>query len=170
MSRPPQILAHEARDVYDAPGVKLARLEHDFIDGFAQMFDCPRALLRSGAKDTLLDCLRKCYPHLKRSKVRMFLEGSMTEGESNSLQTHHRRRRDMVLLFCDLVETLYATQYQSRVKQSAIKSAIKIEGVAAVKKRNNDAGERMRAGRERKRLERVAAAEQEVANGSKGAS
>lgn len=166
MPEPPQILAHEAKDVYDAPGVKLSRLEHDFIDGFAQMFDCPRALLRSGARDTLLSCLRKCYPNLKRSKVRMFLEGSMTEGESNSLQTHHRRRRDMVLLFCDLVETLYAIQYQSKVKQSAIKSAIKTEGIAAVKQRHNDAGERMRAGRERKRLERLALAEQESENGS----
>ena len=152
MTQPVQFLAHEARDVYDAPGVKLARLEHDFIDGFAQMFGCPRALLRSGAKDTLLDCLRKCYPHLKRSKVRMFLEGSMTEGESNSLQTHHRRRRDMVLLFCDLVETLYAIQYQSRVKQSAIASSVKLDGPEAVKQKNEDAGARMRAGKEEKRL------------------
>ena len=107
-----EIIEQYAKDVYG--NAKLARLEHDFIDGFAQMFKCPRALLRSEGKEVLLDCLRRSYPNIRRSKARMFIEGNMTEGDSHSLQIHHRRNCEMVLLFCDLVETLYANQYKSR--------------------------------------------------------
>lgn len=115
---PQAVIDHQATDVYDAPNVKLARLEHDFIDGFAQMFQCPRALLRTTAKEELIACLRKYYPDLKRSKMRMFMEGLLTEQESNSLQICHRRNRDMVLLFCDLVETMYVDQEAKRVRES----------------------------------------------------
>ena len=146
-----------AKDVYDTPNVKLVRLEHDFIDGFAQMFNCPRALLRKDGRETLLTCLRKAFPNLKRSKVRMFLEGSLTEGESNSLQTHHRRCRDMVLLFCDLVETLYQNQQISRIRQSEIKREVKLEGQAAVDQKNKETNERLKVARDAKRLKREAA-------------
>ncbi len=153
---PQAVIDHIARDVYEGPGIKLARLEHDFIDGFAKMFDCPRALLRTGAKNELMEILRKCYPNIKRSRVRLFIEGAMTEEESNSLQIHHRRNRDMVLLFCDLVETMYDCQYQSRIKQQAARIDVKQRGVAVVREENNDKMAAARAGRARKKEEREA--------------
>ena len=84
----------------------------------------PTATFLTFAESLMRDCTNRNWPVLRKSTLRMFLEGRLTEGQKPvTILSHHEKRIELVCSFLDVLETMRQEQYgQAKTTSSGAKS------------------------------------------------
>jgi hypothetical protein len=93
---------------------------------FQAITGLPRALLHERYRD-MLNRARKDYPHLRKSALRLFMEGALTDGQPvlRTIPTGAARRLEAALEFLDVLETLVYLEGAKRLDQLDLMAAPK---------------------------------------------
>ena len=83
------------------------RVETEMRTGLAHLFGMPPGVLLSFGERELRESVKKFFPRLKKSSLRAFMEGSLTDGrQPMTVLVQHRRRVEMILTLADVIETM----------------------------------------------------------------
>lgn len=117
------------------------RVEAEIRSGLAHLFGMPPGLLLSFGERALRMCAVTRLPHLKKSSLRAFMEGSLTDGKPPmTVLVQHERRVEMILTVADLIETMlhHTVNSQRNEIRKVVQAKSKAKSESAVQENTDE--------------------------------